>query len=49
MLYKVLVRSIERGCVAAAMQEKLDIFLAGDRITSAEYAKLCGLLTQRNV
>ncbi|MEG1525671.1 MAG: hypothetical protein RR475_11715 [Clostridia bacterium] len=45
MLYKVLVRSIERGCVAAAMQEKLDIFLAGDRITSTEYdAALCALL-----
>lgn len=46
MLYKVLKRSIERrGYVAAEMQEKLDVFYAGNRITTAQYNELTTLLT----
>lgn len=45
MLYKVLKRSIERGgYVAADMQEKLDVFYAGDRITTAQYNELVAML-----
>ena len=45
MLYKVLKRSIERGgYVVADMQEKLDVFYAGGRITTAQYQELTALL-----
>ena len=43
MLYRTLRRMIERGNTEG-MQEKLDIFLAADRITAEEYAQLTALL-----
>lgn len=43
MLYRTLRRMIERGNTAG-MQEKLDIFLAADRITTEEYNELTALL-----
>lgn len=43
MLYRVLKRMIERG-QTEGLAEKLDIFLAADRITQAEYLELTGLL-----
>lgn len=45
MLYRVLARMIERGQTDGLM-EKLDIFLAADRITHEEYLKLLKLLAQ---
>ena len=48
MLFRVLRRSIERGCDGAAMLEKIDVFYAADRITGAEYAELVGLLADGN-
>lgn len=45
MLYQVLKRTIERGGYdLAEMQEKLDVFYAADRITTAEYTGLTGML-----
>lgn len=43
MLYRTLRRMIERGNTAG-MQEKLDIFLAADRITAEEYNELTAML-----
>lgn len=45
MLYQVLRRTIERGCDAAAMQDKLDVFFAASRITQAAYNELTVLLS----
>lgn len=45
-LYRTLRRMIERGNTAG-MQEKLDIFLAADRITAEEYTELAGMLTEQ--
>jgi hypothetical protein len=45
MLYLVLKRTIQRGGYdAAAMQTKLDVFYAADRITQAQYEELSGLI-----
>ena len=46
MLYRTLRRMIERGNTEG-MQEKLDIFLAADRITADEYAQLTDLLAEK--
>lgn len=46
MLMKVLKRTIERGCEATELLTKIDVFYAIGRITNAEYAELCGLLTE---
>ena len=43
MLYRTLRRMIERGNTAG-MAEKLDIFLAADRITIDEYNELAAML-----
>lgn len=43
MLYRTLRRMIERGNTAG-MQDKLDIFLAADRITVEEYNELTAML-----
>lgn len=43
MLYRTLKRMIERGNTAG-MAEKLDIFLAADRITIGEYTELAAML-----
>lgn len=43
MLYRTLRRMIERGNTAE-MAEKLDIFLAADRITIDEYNELTAML-----
>ena len=46
MLYLVFKRTIQRGNYdRAAMQTKLDVFFAADRITQAEYEELSGMLT----
>lgn len=45
MLYRVLKRMIERGQTEGLM-DKLDIFLAADRITREEYLDLLKLLAQ---
>lgn len=42
MLYRTLRRMIERGNTAG-MAEKLDIFLAADRITIDEYNELTAM------
>lgn len=45
MLYKVLKRTIERGNYDLDdMQEKLDVFYAGDRITTTQYNELTALI-----
>lgn len=43
MLYRILRRMVERGNIEG-MMEKLDIFLAADRITIDEYNDLTSLL-----
>lgn len=43
MLYRTLRRMIERGNTAG-MAEKLDIFLAADRITIDEYNELTDMM-----
>lgn len=43
MLYRTLRRMIERGNTAG-MAEKLDIFLAADRITIDEYNELTAMM-----
>lgn len=45
MLYRTLKRMIQRG-QTDGMQEKLDIFLAADRITAQEYTELNGLMAE---
>ena len=45
MLYRMLKRMIERGQIAT-MQDKLDIFLAADKITVEEYQELTGMLLE---
>lgn len=47
MLYRTLRRMIERGNTAG-MQDKLDIFLAADRITAEEYNELTAMLGSNN-
>lgn len=49
MLYLVLKRTIETGLQKGtldveAMQAKLDVFYAADRITQAQYEELSGLI-----
>lgn len=44
-LYRTLKRVIERGNTVR-MAEKLDIFLAADKITTEQYEELTALLTQ---
>lgn len=39
MLYRVLMRMIERGQVEGLM-EKIDVFYAADKLTEAEYEAL---------
>lgn len=53
MLYRVLRRMIERAKdeplseeKKAEIQEKLDIFLAADKITSIQYRELSGMLNK---
>lgn len=49
MLYLILKRTIQRGGYdAAAMQTKLDVFYAADRITQAQYEELCGMISANN-
>ena len=43
MLYRTLKRMIERGNTDG-MAEKLDIFLAADKITVEEYEELAAML-----
>lgn len=43
MLYRILQRMIERG-QTSGMLEKLDIFLAADRITAQQYQELTAML-----
>ena len=43
MLYRTLKRMIERG-QTEGMAEKLDIFLAADKITVEQYTELTGML-----
>ena len=43
MLYRTLKRMIERG-QTEGMEEKLDIFLAADKITMEEYTELTAML-----
>ena len=43
MLYRTLKRLIERG-QTVGMAEKLDIFLAADKITMEQYAELSAML-----
>ena len=43
MLYRTLKRMIERNQVSG-MEEKLDIFLAANKITAEEYTELMGML-----
>lgn len=45
MLYRTLKRMIERGQVEG-MEQKLDIFLATDKITGEEYKELIRLITK---
>ena len=44
MLYRTLKRMIERG-QTEGMAEKLDVFYAADKISSAEYTELFALLS----
>ena len=44
MLYRTLKRMIERG-QTDGMLEKLDIFLAADRITAEQYTELVSMLS----
>lgn len=48
MLYRTLKRMIERG-QTAGMRDKLDIFLAADRITADQYADLVAMLPSEEV
>lgn len=43
MLYRTLKRMIERG-QTQAMEEKLDIFYAADKLTREQYLELRALL-----
>lgn len=43
MLYRTLKRMIERK-QTKGMEEKLDIFLASNKITTGEYTELMGML-----
>lgn len=46
MLYRTLKRMIERGQVEQ-MEQKLDIFLAADKLTAKEYKELTSLLAAK--
>ena len=48
MLYRTLKRMIERG-QTDGMRDKLDIFLAADRITADQYADLVAMLPSEEV
>lgn len=43
MLYKILVRMIERG-QTEGLTEKIDIFFATGKLTGKEYQELLGML-----
>lgn len=45
MLFRTLKRMIERGNTEG-MSEKLDIFLAADKITVEQYEELTGMLVE---
>lgn len=44
MLYRVLKRTIQRGQGLEDMEQKLDIFLAANKITLDQYEELLALL-----
>ena len=46
MLYRTLKRMIERGQIEG-MEEKLDIFLAANKVTAEEYTELIGMLPNK--
>lgn len=46
MLYRALKRTIERRQIEG-MEEKLDIFLASNKITAEEYTELMGMLPSK--
>ena len=46
MLYRTLKRMIERGQIEG-MEEKLDIFLASNKITAEEYTELMAMLPNK--
>jgi hypothetical protein len=46
MLYRTLKRMIERGQIDG-MEEKLDIFLAANKISVEQYTELVGLLPSK--
>ena len=46
MLYRTLKRMIERG-QTAAIETKLDIFYAADKISESEYQELLGMLSPK--
>lgn len=46
MLYRTLKRMIEREQFEG-MEEKLDIFLASNKITAEEYTELMGMLPNK--
>lgn len=48
MLYRTLKRMIERGQING-MREKLDVFMASDRITTEQYAELVSMLPSEEV
>lgn len=48
MIYKLIKRVIQGGGYEKAdMQNKLDVYLAFDRITQEQYEELAGLLAER--
>lgn len=55
MAYKLMKRVIARArkngtleAEKAEIQEKLDVFLAGNRITTAEYRELSGMVREED-
>lgn len=55
MAYKLMKRVIARArkngmleAEKAEIQEKLDVFLAGNRITTAEYQELSGMVREED-
>lgn len=55
MAYKLMKRVIARArkngtleAEKAEIQDKLDVFLAGNRITTAEYRELSGMMKEGN-
>lgn len=46
MLYRTLKRMIERGQIEG-MEQKLDIFLAADKISIEQYEELLALMKEK--